>query len=155
MDGNHQLRNSSVRPLRSPPSSASSAGVGPHHDSLSPSSPSPSLDSSSSESHYNIPGDRAPVLKTGKGSATAKSAGSNSEEVPLLGGERIEAVYKELTYLCPYRYYSTLIHFMHFMAVLYTNYVGGILVLHTSRNLHKTHTKKIMKTFVKLCLYSR
>ena len=107
MDGNQQSRNSSVRPLRSPPSSASSAGVGPHHDSLSPSSPSPSLDSSSSESHYNIPGDRAPVLKTGKGSATAKSAGSNSEEVPLLGGERIEAVYKELTYLCPYRYGTT------------------------------------------------
>ena len=47
------------------------------------------------------------MLKTGKGSATAKSAGSNSEEVPLLGGERIEAVYKELTYLCPYRYGST------------------------------------------------
>ena len=110
MDGHS--RNSSARPLRSPPSSASSAGGASegnhhtHHDSLSPSSPSPSLDSSSSESHYNVPGHQAPVLKTGaKGSATvasSKSAGSNSEEVPLLGGERIEAVYKELTYLCPY-----------------------------------------------------
>ena len=71
-----------------------------NQDSLSPSSPSPSIDSSSSD---NIPQDNAPVL-TQKSLKTGKSTLSNSalDEVPLLAGERIEAVYKDLTYLSAY-----------------------------------------------------
>lgn len=58
-----------------------------------------------------MPGDRPPVLRTAgsKGasgqagsSSTAKMGNSGEGEIPLLGGERIEAVYKDLTYLCPY-----------------------------------------------------
>ena len=114
--GGHQDRRPS-RSLRSPPSSSTSSGHGgmiggrlvgsATNDSLSPSSPSPSIDSSSSE--YNIPDDRAPVLKSNKmgpgagASSTGKSVSSNGgEEVPLLPGEKIEAVYKDLTYLSAY-----------------------------------------------------
>lgn len=36
-----------------------------------------------------------------------KSRPGSSDEVPLLGGERIEAVFKDITYLCPYRWVQT------------------------------------------------
>ena len=99
-------------PVRSPPSSASGGSVQAgevNHDSLSPSSPSPSIDSSSSEGHNPIPGVRAPVLRTtssrsgaGQAASASRQISSNGEEIPLLPGEHIEAVYKDLTYLCPY-----------------------------------------------------
>ena len=96
------------RPLiHSPHSSGGSSrgggsGSNNHNqDSLSPSSPSPSIDSSSSD---NIPQDRPPVLTNPKTLKTGKSTLSNSvsDEVPILAGERIEAVYKDLTYLSAY-----------------------------------------------------
>lgn len=98
-----QPRRPSRPQIRSPPSSASSGHA--NQDSLSPSSPSPSIDSSSSE--CNIPDDRAPVLKSIGGvagtSGTSKSASSaGGEEVPLLGGEKVVVVYKDLTYLSAY-----------------------------------------------------
>lgn len=83
----HRRPSSSQRPLRSPPSSASS-------QALSPSSPSPSIDSSSSE--YNIPDDRAPVLHHQK-SATSKSA--DNDVPPLLDDEIIAFKYEKITFL--------------------------------------------------------
>ena len=68
-----------------------------NQDSMSPSSPSPSIDSSSSD---NIPPDRPPVLLNQKKISTTSN--SALDEVPLLAGERIEAVYKDLTYLSAY-----------------------------------------------------
>ncbi len=37
------------------------------------------------------------------GGGGSKNRSISSEEVPLLGGERIEAVFKDMTFLCPYR----------------------------------------------------
>ena len=93
-------RPSSTRTPISPHSSDSSRGGdrgsnNQNPDSLSPSSPSPSIDSSSSD---NIPLDMPPKRPP------IKSTTSNSalDEVPLLAGERIESVYKDLTYLSAY-----------------------------------------------------
>ena len=56
----------------------------------------------SSESHD--PNDGAVMVKNRSNSAgTGKVRSGSSDEVPLLGGERIEAVFKDITYLCPYR----------------------------------------------------
>ncbi len=88
-------------------------GSGGHRDdnSLSPSSPSPSIGSSSSEG----PDLRSPASSTGAGlhgghhSGMGKGGGGGSVslqqmqiDVPLLPGEKIEAVYPDITYLCPY-----------------------------------------------------
>lgn len=56
----------------------------------------------SSESHD--PNEGAIMVKNRSNSAgPGKNRSGSSDEVPLLGGERIEAVFKDITYLCPYR----------------------------------------------------
>ena len=76
----------------------STAGMG----SEALSSPSShSLNSSSSEGpDLRSPGHRS--ASSGGGGADDAGGGSSASSVPLLGGERIEAVYTDLTYLCPY-----------------------------------------------------
>jgi hypothetical protein len=41
--------------------------------------------------------------KSGVVSGAGKSRSTSADDVPLLGGERIEAVFRDITYLCPYR----------------------------------------------------
>ena len=60
--------------------------------STSPSSPSHSLDSSNS-SLDNVPGSVPRV---------SVSHHDGADEVPLLLGEKIEAVYKDIAFLCPF-----------------------------------------------------
>ena len=72
---------------------------GPRRDSssTSPSSPSHSLDSSNS-SLDNVPGSgpRVSVSHHDGGGVSVR------DEVPLLLGEKIEAVYQDIAFLCPF-----------------------------------------------------
>ena len=78
--------------------------------SLSPSSPSPSIGSSSSAEGPDLHSPSSPPARNparpghhhqaGKGAAN--SAALHQIDVPLLAGEKIEAVYPEITFLCAY-----------------------------------------------------
>ena len=97
MDG--QERRPSTRTPISPHSSGGSSRGGDrdsnNHNQDSTTSPSPSIDSSSSDNiPLDIPPKRPPLKSTTSNSAL--------DEVPLLAGERIESVYKDLTYLSAY-----------------------------------------------------
>ena len=68
--------------------------------STSPSSPSPSLDSSNSSLDQVVP--RVPGARM--------DGGARSDSLVLLNGEQIEAVYQDIAFLCPFtagwRYFS-------------------------------------------------
>ena len=83
--------------------------------SLSPSSPSPSIGSSSSAEGPDLHSPSSPpgahlgshrVGRPGAGQGHAKGAANSAAlhqiDVPLLAGEKIEAVYPEITFLCAY-----------------------------------------------------
>ena len=82
--------------------------------SLSPSSPSPSIGSSSSAEGPDLHSPSSPPARGparpghhgGHGGLHAKGAANSAAlhqiDVPLLAGEKIEAVYPEITFLCAY-----------------------------------------------------
>ena len=82
--------------------------------SLSPSSPSPSIGSSSSAegpdlhspssppAHLGHRGRPGPGSGGGHAKGAANSAALHQIDVPLLAGEKIEAVYPDITFLCAY-----------------------------------------------------
>ena len=82
--------------------------------SLSPSSPSPSIGSSSSAEGPDLHSPSSPPAhlgghrggRPGAGQGHAKGAANSAAlhqiDVPLLTGEKIEAVYPEITFLCAY-----------------------------------------------------
>lgn len=70
--------------------------------STSPSSPSPSLDSSNSSIDQAGFGPRISVSHDESGGGGGGGAGREDSALPLLAGEKIEAVYQEIAFLCPY-----------------------------------------------------
>jgi len=68
--------------------------------STSPSSPSPSLDSSSSSIDFPQDPVRGPRVSVSHHNGT--NSRTQTDEVPLMDGEKIEAVYQEIAFLCPF-----------------------------------------------------
>lgn len=124
----------------------SAAGGGsPSESAAALSSPSShSLNSSSSEGpdpQLRSPGHRSQNSAGGGGGGSGSGSGGqedHSKNVPLLGGETIEAVYPDLTYLCPYSVPGAMKGTMTI-----TNYKlyfkSHFKVMKTLRSVHRNH----------------